>query len=62
MPKGDIVGRFTVGSKIVIDGKKNDGKDQHDQQHSDNFGYRELKSRNTSPRGMILRMEIYFKM
>jgi hypothetical protein len=36
MPKGEIVGRFTVGSKLVIDGKNNDGKDQHDQQHSDN--------------------------
>jgi hypothetical protein len=23
-----IVGRFKVGSKLVIDGKKNDGKDQ----------------------------------
>jgi hypothetical protein len=38
MPKGEIVGRFTVGSKLVIDGKNNDGKDQ-----------RELKCRNTSP-------------
>jgi hypothetical protein len=28
MPKGEIVGRFTVGSKLVIDGKNNDGKDQ----------------------------------
>jgi hypothetical protein len=36
MPKGEIVGRFTVGSKLVIDGKNNDGKDQHDQQRSDN--------------------------
>ena len=36
MPKGGIVGRFTVGSKLVIDVKNNDGKDQHDQQHSDN--------------------------
>jgi hypothetical protein len=36
MPKGEIVGRFTVGSKIVIDGKNNDGKYHHDQQHSDN--------------------------
>jgi hypothetical protein len=27
MPKGDIVGRFTVGSKLVIDGKNSDGKD-----------------------------------
>jgi hypothetical protein len=26
MPKGEIVGRFTVGSKLVIDGKNNDGK------------------------------------
>ena len=26
MPKGEIVGRFTVESKLVIDGKKNDGK------------------------------------
>jgi hypothetical protein len=31
-----IVGRFTVGSKLVIDGKNSDGKDQHDQQCSDN--------------------------
>jgi hypothetical protein len=31
MPKGEIVGRFTVGSGLVIDGKNNDGKDQHDQ-------------------------------
>jgi hypothetical protein len=30
MPKGEIVGRFTIGSKLVIDGKKNDGKYQHD--------------------------------
>jgi hypothetical protein len=30
------VGRFTVGSKLVIDGKNSDGKYQHDQQHSDN--------------------------
>jgi hypothetical protein len=36
MPKGDIFGRFTVGSELVIDGKNNDGKDQHDQQRSDN--------------------------
>ena len=36
MPKGDIVGRFTVGSKIVIHGKNSDGKDQHDQQRIDN--------------------------
>jgi hypothetical protein len=36
MPKGEIVGRFTVESKLVIDGKNNDGKDQHDQQRSDN--------------------------
>jgi hypothetical protein len=36
MPKGEIVGRFTVGSELVIDGKNNDGKDQHDQQHNDN--------------------------
>ena len=36
MPKGEIVGRFTVVSKLVIDGKNNNGKDQHDQQHSDN--------------------------
>jgi hypothetical protein len=28
MPKGEIVGRFTVGSKLVIDGKNGDGKDQ----------------------------------
>jgi hypothetical protein len=28
MPKGEIVGRFTVGSKLVIDGKNSDGKDQ----------------------------------
>jgi hypothetical protein len=28
MPKGEIVGRFTVGSKLVIDGKINDDKDQ----------------------------------
>jgi hypothetical protein len=26
MPKGEIVGRFTVGSKLVIDGKNNDGQ------------------------------------
>ena len=32
----NFVGRFTVGSKLVIDGKNSDGKDQHDQQHSDN--------------------------
>jgi hypothetical protein len=31
-----IVGRFTVGSELVIDGKNSDGKDQHDQQRSDN--------------------------
>jgi hypothetical protein len=30
------VGRFTVGSKLVFDCKNSDGKDQHDQQHSDN--------------------------
>ena len=36
MPKGEIVGRFTVGSKLVIDGKNNNGKDQHDQQCRDN--------------------------
>jgi hypothetical protein len=30
------VGRFTVGSNLVIYGKNNDGKDQHDQQRSDN--------------------------
>jgi hypothetical protein len=36
MPKGKIVGRFIVGSKLVIDGKNSDGKDQHDQQCSDN--------------------------
>ena len=30
------VGRFTVGSELVIDGKNSDGKDQHDQQCSDN--------------------------
>jgi hypothetical protein len=28
MPKGEIVGRFIVGSKLVIDGKNNDGKDK----------------------------------
>jgi hypothetical protein len=28
MPKGEIVGRFTVVSKIVIDDKNKDGKDQ----------------------------------
>jgi hypothetical protein len=28
MPKGEIVGRFTDGSKLVIDGKNSDGKDQ----------------------------------
>jgi hypothetical protein len=28
MQKGEIVGRFTVGSKLVIDGKINDDKDQ----------------------------------
>jgi hypothetical protein len=26
MPKGEIVGRFMVGSELVIDGNKNDGK------------------------------------
>jgi hypothetical protein len=31
MAKGEIVGRFTVGSELVIDGKNSDGKDQHDQ-------------------------------
>jgi hypothetical protein len=31
-----IIGRFTVGSELVIDGKNSDGKDQHDQQCSDN--------------------------
>jgi hypothetical protein len=36
MPKGEIVGRSTVGSKIVIDGKNSDRKDHHDQQRSDN--------------------------
>jgi hypothetical protein len=28
MPKGEIVGRFTVGSELVIDGKNNDGKNK----------------------------------
>jgi hypothetical protein len=28
MPKGEIVGRFTVESKLVIDGKNNDGKNK----------------------------------
>jgi hypothetical protein len=28
MPKGEIVRRFTVASKLVIDGKNSDGKDQ----------------------------------
>ena len=36
MLKGEIVGRFTVGNKLFIDGKNSDGKDQHDQQRSDN--------------------------
>ena len=36
MPKGEIVGRFTVESKFFADGKNSDGKDQHDQQCSDN--------------------------
>jgi hypothetical protein len=34
--EGSCVGRFTVGSELVIDGKNNNGKDQHDQQHGDN--------------------------
>jgi hypothetical protein len=36
IPKGEIVGRFTVGSELFIDGEKNDGKDQHNQQCNDN--------------------------
>ena len=32
----EVVGRFTIGSELVIDGKNNDGKDQHDQQRNDN--------------------------
>jgi hypothetical protein len=26
MPKGEIFGRFTIGSELVIDGKNTDGK------------------------------------
>jgi hypothetical protein len=32
MPKGEIVGRFTVGSELVIDGKNNDGQNNDGKQ------------------------------
>ena len=49
------VGRFTIGSDIVIDGKKSDGKDQ---QHSDNgWGGATVNVGSYSESPMIVRYE-----